>query len=151
MAIIGGNFNSFGTLGLQSAGTGSGVFGSSGLPGVSGGLGANQAQDLSQMMLQALTMMSGGWGSMLSGGTNNYADLESLATPLSSQYSGLTGVTDVNTMIAQMNGMSSSTTTTTGTGSTMNFANLDSSYYTQLMSGFDSQLNAMMAQYGSTG
>lgn len=142
MAIIGGSFNSFGSLGLTPSGTSAGVFGASGPTGT---LGANQAQDLSQMMLQALTMMSGGWGSMLSGG-NNYADLESLATPLSPQYSGLTGITDVNTMIAQMNGIPSSTSTT-GTS----FANLDSSYYTQLMSGFDSQLNAMMAQYGVTG
>ena len=140
MAIIGGNFTSLGNLGMPRLNANPAI--AQGLA-VGGGLGANQAQNLSHMMLQALTMMGGGWGSMLGGGGNNYADLETLATPLSSQYSGLTGVTDVNTMIAQMNGIPSATTAT-GTS----FANLDSSYYTQLMSGFDSQLNALAAQYG---
>jgi len=139
MAIINGNFNSFATFGISG--------GISALPQISsplsGGLGAAQAQDVSQMMLQALSLMSGGWGSMIGSGGDNYASLEALGTPLSSQYAGITGVSDVNTMIAQMGGIPSATSTT-GTS----FANIDSSYYTQLMSGFDSQLNALAAQYG---
>ncbi len=136
MAIINGNFSSFVTFGLSGA--------VSVLPQTTQALpGASQAQDLSQMMLQALSWLSGGWGSMIGSGGDNYASLEALATPLSSQYAGITGVSDVNTMIAQMGGIPSSTSTT-GTS----FANIDSSYYTQLMSGFDSQLNALAAQYG---
>lgn len=137
MAIINGNFNSFAAFGLSGGVTAMPQLSSP----LAGGLGASQAQDASQMMLQALSWLSGGWGGMLGG--DNYTSLEQLGTPLSSQYAGITGVSDVNTMIAQMGGIPSATSTT-GTS----FANIDSSYYTQLMSGFDSQLNAMMAQYG---
>ncbi|MBX3170931.1 MAG: hypothetical protein KF760_26220 [Candidatus Eremiobacteraeota bacterium] len=140
MAIIGPNFNSFATFGFPSGVANGPLSSGTGLTG----LGVNQAQDFSGMMLQALSLMSGGWGSVLSG-ANNYSSLEALAQPLSSQYAGLTGVSDVNTMLAQMGGIPSSISST-GTS----FANLDSSYYTQLMSGFDSQLNALMAQYGLT-
>lgn len=145
MAIIGSGINSFSTLGLSTLG---GAFPTLGSGSAASPVGAGQALDLSQWMLQALGSLGGGWGSLMGAtGGDNYASLEALGSPLSSQYAGITGVADVNTMIAQMGGLPSSTTTT-ATGS---FANLDSSYFSNLMSSFDSQLNAAMAQYNVTG
>ena len=149
MAMVGNGFGSFSgsgssILGLYTLG---GAFPTLGSSSASSPSGAGQALDLSQVMLQALSGLGGGWGSLMgASGGNNYSSLEALATPLSSQYASITGVTDVNTMIAQMGGLPSSTTTTTG-----NFASLDSSYFTNLLSQFDTQLNAAMAQYNVAG